>query len=129
MAEFVGTNNLLTGTVGAVAHGLVKISTGVGDFQAPLGQRQCKAGDAMTFVVSADVVTLGTEDTTATNRVVGHIRAEEFIGSVITLFLELADGSVFRVQKQQHEIARLQAQFGSRLSAQWDSELTYLLPE
>jgi hypothetical protein len=36
---------------------------------------------------------------------------------------------VFRVQKQQHEIARLQAQFGSRLSARWDSESTYLLPE
>ena len=79
--------------------------------------------------LSADIVTLGAEDATATNRVVGHIRAEEFIGSVITVFLELADGSVFRVQKQQHEIARLQAQFGSRLSARWDSESTYLLPE
>jgi hypothetical protein len=35
---------------------------------------------------------------------------------------------VFRVQKQQHEIARVQAQFGSRLSAHWGPESTYLLP-
>ena len=129
VAEFVGTNNLLTGTISAVGDGIVTIATGVGDFLAPAGQRQCLPGDVMTLVVSADIVTLGAEDATATNRVVGHIRAEEFIGSVITLFLELADGSVFRVQKQQHEIARLQAQFGSRLSAHWDSESTYLLPK
>jgi hypothetical protein len=56
------------------AGGVVTISTGVGHFQAPVGQRQCQPGDVMTLVVSADIVTLDAEDATATNRVVGQIR-------------------------------------------------------
>ena len=100
----------------------VKGSTDVGEFLAPRGVRPCSSGDPMTIVVSADVVALSTADDGSGNRVIGQVRGEEFIGSVITLFLELADGSVFRVQKQQHEIARLQVQFGSKVSASWGAE-------
>src|SRR5262249_49726357 len=119
VAEFVGTNNLLSGKVVDVTHDRVKISTGVGDFFAPAGLRKCAPGDAMTIVVSADVIGLTADAAASENCVVGKIVGEEFIGSVITLFLELSDGSVFRVQKQQHEVARLQAQFGSKLNVHW----------
>ena len=128
VAEFVGTNNLLSGKVSETRSDSIKISTSVGDFVAPIGLQKCRLGDTMTVVVSADVVALSSDEMAAKNRVIGHIRGEEFIGSMITLFLELPDGSVFRVQKQQHEITRLQAQFGSRLCAYWEPASTYLLP-
>jgi spermidine/putrescine transport system ATP-binding protein len=128
VAEFVGTNNLLSGKVVDVARDRVKISTGVGDFVAPIGLRKCVLGDPTTIVVSADVVSLSADEAASENCVVGKIMGEEFIGSVITLFLELSDGSVFRVQKQQHEVARLQAQFGRKLNVHWGPESTYLLP-
>src|SRR5262249_3039830 len=127
VAEFVGTNNLLSGKVLEVDGDLVRLATRVGDFVAPLRHQRCQPGDTMTLVISADVVGLSSEQRGAKNIIVGQIRGEEFIGSVITLFLELSDGSVFRVQKQQHEVKRLQAQFGSKLNAYWDPELTYVL--
>jgi spermidine/putrescine transport system ATP-binding protein len=128
VAEFVGTNNLLSGKVSEVRSDSVKIATSVGDFVAPIGRQGCRLGDSMTIVVSADVIALDSDEVAANNRVLGHIRGEEFIGSVITLFLELSDGSVFRIQKQQHEISRLQPQFGSKLCAYWEPASTYLLP-
>jgi len=128
VAEFVGTNNLLSGTVREATGDCVTVKTKVGDFIAPMGSRKCALNDPVTIVVSADTITLGSETAASTNRVTGSIRGEEFVGSVITLFLELEDGSVFRVQKQQHEIARLQAQIGAKISASWGAEATYLLP-
>ncbi len=129
VAEFVGTNNLLAGNISEIGGDRLKISTNVGEFVAPAGLHGCNRGDPITIVISADAVTLGTEEQiNSVNRIVGFVRGEEFIGSVVTLFLELADGSVFRVQKQQHEISRLQVQIGSRLSASWGPEATYLLP-
>jgi spermidine/putrescine transport system ATP-binding protein len=129
VAEFVGTNNLFSGEVREVSSGHVKISTRFGEFLAPMGGQRCAPGDSRTIVVSADVVALSTDSVAASNQVVGRIRGEEFVGSVITLFLDLPDGSVFRVQKQQHEIKRLQVQLGTTVNAHWEPESSYLLPE
>jgi spermidine/putrescine transport system ATP-binding protein len=63
------------------------------------------------------------------NRVSGRLRGQEFVGSVVTLFLELEDGSEFRIQKQEHQLAKIDAKLGEPLTASWSAAEAFLLPD
>lgn len=129
VAEFVGTNNIFSGSVSAVEENLVRISTPSGVFAvaAQNGFRPT-VGEEATFLIAADRIRAGFEGELDENAIEGTLTGQEFIGAVVTLFLQLEDGSEFRIQKQEHQMARMSARLGDRLAASWGSQAAYLLP-
>ena len=127
VAEFVGTNNIIEGRVRVAEGARITVDTAHGDFTAaaPAG-RAPAPGDTINLVVSADRVSLGAE--VHGNAVTGTIISEEFIGSVVTLHLDIGGDSTFRVQKQAHELDTVDITPGRTLHASWRAEDTYVLP-
>ena len=78
--------------------------------------------------MSADLVAISDSAGEHENVITGELISEEFIGSVITLYLDIGEGTVFRVQKQQHELDALDFTSGRKLFASWRAQDTYVLP-
>ena len=129
VAEFVGTNNLLSGTAASGKGGRIEIETPLGTFAAPANpERSGAPGERCTFVVSADRVVLSGEPSGADNELALTLISEEFVGSVVTLHLEAENGAAFRVQKQQRELDTLALDVGARMWARWDIADAFVLP-
>jgi len=129
VAEFVGTNNIFSGQVSAVEGNRVTVSTPTGAFSVDAANGQHAVGEAATFVIAADRIRTAFEGGLAQNRVAGKLTGQEFIGAVATLFLVLDDGSEFRIQKQERQLARIETRLGERLEASWEPTEAFLLPK
>ncbi len=127
VAEFVGRNNILSGRVVAVAESEAEIETAAGRFSAKKPSHVVATGDEASFVVSADLMTLSTAEPDASNKVQTKLISEEFIGSVVTLFLESGDGQEFKVQMQERALTGLELVAGSAVWLSWDSENAHIL--
>lgn len=129
VAEFVGTNNIFSGEVAGIDGDQIKVKTGAGTFTIRFDESQnLQLGDRATFLVSADRITTSFEAALHENQVVGILRGEEFVGSTVTLFLELQDGSEFRIQKQERESIQILTDLGEELTASWSVNDGYVLP-
>lgn len=127
VAEFVGTNNILHGRVERLEHGRATISTPAGVFSAP-SAAGLAVGDPVDYVISADNISIGAGDRTADNSVGGVMVSEQFVGSVVTIYVETAAGQEFRVQARQHELALTEIEAGKPLRLSWSADSAYLLP-
>ena len=131
VAEFVGTNNIISGhVVEAGGGGMIVTETPVGRFACTTDASR-SVGDAASFVISADLVTLSTEppsQAAGENTLECRFISEEFVGSIVTLFLEAPDGAEFRVQKQQRDLAALHLETGAPMYASWSPEHAHILP-
>lgn len=126
VAEFMGMNNILTGTVSGRDGEFAWIETGAGRFLIPAGTD--RSGSA-SFVVAADRIALGSEQCTgAVNQVKGNVIGIEFFGSTQTVFIDAA-GAEFRVQKQQHEIDALDLAPGREVYLNWQPGHAWVLPK
>ena len=130
VAEFVGTNNILSGRVVGVIAERVGIETELGLFHAarPAG-RSLDDGQPVTFVVSADLVQLSNAETALENRLACSLISEEFVGSMVTLFLETAEGFELRVQTSQRVLERLDLSGAASTFASWSPEHVHILPD
>ena len=118
VAEFVGRNNVLTGnaTVGGIdtAVGLVKTTHSV------------TPGSAVTLIIAADQIAISREP--ALGAVETKLNLEEFVGSVVTLFLEAGDGTEFKVQLQERALAELDIHSGGSFHLTWPDNIAHILP-
>jgi spermidine/putrescine transport system ATP-binding protein len=128
VAEFVGTNNILAGAVSAVDASHATVESDFGSFRVPLPDPAPAKGDRLELVVSADLIAVSDSAGEHENVISGELISEEFVGSVITLYIDIGDGTVVRVQKQQHELEALDFTPGGTLYASWRPENTYVLP-
>ena len=129
VAEFVGTNNIIEGRVRTSEGGRIGVESVHGDIQATVpSARAPTVGDSVNLVVSGDRVALNAEAETHNNAVTGTVISEEFIGSVVTLHLDVGGGAVFRVQKQAHELDTVDITPGQKFRASWRAEDTFVLP-
>jgi len=133
VAEFVGRNNIVSGTVSKVAGGKIHIDAPSGKFtiKAPRDAQQAK-GDPISFAIGADFVILHSKKPTGKkidNLVPVTLISEEFIGSVVTLFLEAPDGTEFKTQVQERELGSLDLQSGKQLYVNWPSERSHILED
>ena len=129
VAEFVGANNILTGTVRGVVDGTAAVETRFGIFSAALPhQSVLEVGARVSLVISADRVSLGRDAAGTGNAMQGSVIGEEFVGAFVTLYLDIGDGREFRVQTQQHTLDALEFTRGTRLVAAWKPEHTFILP-
>jgi spermidine/putrescine transport system ATP-binding protein len=128
VAEFVGTNNILTGTVEGKDADRIRVATPAGTFIAAARATGFAVGDKVNYVVSADGIALAGDGSQADNRIACNLVSEQFVGSVVTLFAEASGGIEFRIQKPQREVAALDLEPGCRLALAWSADSAYLLP-
>ena len=129
VAEFVGTNNIIEGSVCAVEGARFGVETAHGRIEAAMPtERALAVGDSVNLVVSGDRIALPAQTDVHSNAVTGTLISEEFIGSVVTLHLDIGGGAVFRVQKQAHELDTIDITPGQTFRASWRAEDTYVLP-
>ena len=129
VAEFVGRNNIIAGTVASVSGGRVQIDSPIGQFMVATDESNVVINDEITFVIAADLVEISRSGPTAENSVSATLISEEFIGSVVTLFLETADGTEMKVQLQERELATLDHTSGGAFYLSWQSANAHMLPQ
>ncbi len=129
VAEFVGRNNIVSGTVSRVDNGVAYLDASVGQFAVDVPNNSAfNVSDELTFVIAADLVNITQAGNNAGgNTVEATLLSEEFIGSVVTLFLESDDGTEFKVQLQERELASLDPANGNRFTLSWNSHDTHVL--
>ncbi|MDJ1006339.1 MAG: ABC transporter ATP-binding protein [Paracoccaceae bacterium] len=124
VAEFVGGSTILTGT----ARGEGRIETPMGLLTALAGY-PAAPGETVSFLVPSNRVGLSEAATGAPNEVAARLLTEEFTGSFVTVYLELADGTEMKVQLQQSDLDALSLAPGTPLYASWPAEAGYVLKE
>ena len=127
VAEFVGANNILTGTVIAT-DGEIEIDTSAGRFNCvESSDHNWSIGDTTSLVISADLIRLSTSAVNDKNEMECRFISEEFVGSIVTVLAETPDGADFRIQLQQRELSELDLNVGSTVYVRWDSHDAHLL--
>ena len=123
VAEFVGRNNIIGGRAASVAGGRVAVEGALGRFTLGLGGRpKPSPGDEVSFVVAADLVRLSLRRPRAGNAIRCSLISEEFVGSVVTLFLETPDGGEFKVQVPEREFAEMEFGDDGAVFVDWKPE-------
>ncbi len=127
VAEFIGANNIISGKVKSVEAGVAAIASEHGTFKAvvPHGRTLSRETDA-TFVISADRVEVATTPNGGALPCV--IVGEEFVGSMITLYLETESGLELKAQSLQDDLEALDTSAGARLFASWSTQFAHILP-
>lgn len=116
VAEFVGRNNIVSG---AVKGDQIETALGAFPVAAPDGPA--------AMVISADLVSASR--TPSETSVEATLISEEFVGSIVTLFLEASDGSEFKVQVQERALADLDLSSGGMLHLSWDPAAAHILSD
>jgi len=129
VAEFVGRNNILAGKVKSVDGDTACITTTSGEFTVPTNEVQLTPGHNASFVISADLVHIATEEPSGGNKAYCKLISEEFVGSMVTLFLEDAQGHEFKVQMQERELSKFDLHSGDEIWLSWETQSAHVLDE
>jgi len=129
VAEFVGRNNILTGAVTGSADGKLTVSSDAGPCTAPVPEgRTFAKGDQVSLVISADVIAATTTKPASENVIACSLISEEFVGSMVTLFLETDNGTELKAQIQHRDIEQIDTTSGARLYLSWPTANVHVLP-
>jgi spermidine/putrescine transport system ATP-binding protein len=130
VAGFIGANNMLSGRITGVGPDRAAVETAFGTFKVgiPAGD-SFRTGEAVTLVISADRLGVVTDPAVGGNSLRGTVIGEEFVGAVVTLHIDLGEGTAFRVQLQQHGLDQLDLAQGQAVTIAWKPEHAVLLHE
>ena len=127
VADFVGANNILSGSVIGTGTEL-SLNTAVGEFRCQAnGYEAFSTGDTLDMVISADLVQISMEDPGTQNSLHCRFISEEFVGSIVTIFAELEDGSDFKAQTRQRDLASMSLEEGVTFFASWSAADAHLI--
>ena len=131
VAEFVGTNNIISGNIKEIKGNTMIFNTAFGTIESKQEDRNTRhqEGNDVELVISADMIELSQEHTFSENEIQLQFVAEEFTGSVVTLYFEDANKNELIVQKQQREIEPLELTYGCQIFAHWDPINVFCLPD
>jgi spermidine/putrescine transport system ATP-binding protein len=128
VAEFVGTNNIITATVGEQTAAGWVCQSSLGEAQvATVPASVQEAGSAVDLIIGADLIQIGQSEGVTDNTIEGAFIGEEFTGSVATLYFDVGNGGEIKVQKQQREIANLHLQQGQKYNLHFAATDVYCL--
>lgn len=128
VAEFVGRNNILSGTVVSIETDTLIVHTPCGEFTVLKPENHSfKNTDPISFSVSADLVTIAADRPEAENCVECSLISEEFVGSVVTLFLEAKDGTELKAQVQEKELENINPKLEIPYYMSWPSRSAHVL--
>ncbi len=120
VAEFVGRNNIFSGT----ANGQGLVETPAGTFEL---DGKATPGAPVSFVVAADVVSLSITKPVTRNVFTAQLISEEFVGSMVTLFFEAAGGMEVKVQVQERSLEGIPREPGQQLHLSFDPSHAHVL--
>ena len=129
VAEFVGRNNILTGTAETIMERSAWVNTPSGVFKVALTEASLVKGAATSFVISADLVYLSKDKPDVENAVQCKLISEEFVGSMVTLFMESDDNHEFKVQMQERELSKFDLKSGSQIWLSWSPQSAHILKQ
>jgi spermidine/putrescine transport system ATP-binding protein len=129
VAEFVGRNNILSGKVSTLTKSTAKIKTASGEFTVPMNEVGLSEGQKASFVISADLVHISHDQPKGINAAHCKLISEEFVGSMVTLFLEDTQGQEFKVQMQERELSKFDLHSGDEIWLSWDTQSAHVLNE
>ncbi len=119
VAEFVGRNNILSGTSRGDT-----IETALGTFPAA---GLPAAGEPASLVVAADLVRI--DRAPFEGAIPCTLISEEFVGATVTLFLEAADGTELKVQLPERALGDLNPNADGRFYLGWPADVGHVLAE
>ncbi|MDQ0391621.1 ABC transporter ATP-binding protein [Labrys monachus] len=125
VAEFVGTNNIVSGVV-RMAGTQAAIDSAFGPLLIP-GEGRLTAGQRVDMVIGADFLVLSRERPDMPNVVPVRVAGEQFVGSVVVVHLDAGSDNSLRAQVPLHVFERLSPGNGDELFAGWAPENAYLL--
>ena len=130
VAEFVGSNNILSGEVSEAGDTAVLIETKIGSVEiAAQKSKSLKVGDLAEIVISADRLNIASSEPTIAgpNTFKCKLISEEFIGAVVSLLVETDEGVELKIQKQQKELDEIHLETGQAIWVNWPREYAYLI--
>ena len=128
VAEFVGRNNIISGTVTKTTAKSVTIDGSLGSFTVRTGRQDTpRKGDVARFVVAADLAQISLTKPRTGNSIACSLISEEFIGSVVTLFLEAEDGSELKVQLQERELSKMDLKSLTTVYLSWATDQAHYI--
>ncbi len=119
VAEFVGRNNILSGTSRGET-----IETALGTFPAT---GLPAAGEPASLVVAADLVRI--DRAPFEGAIPCTLISEEFVGATVTLFLEAADGTELKVQLPERALGDLNPNADGRFHLGWPADVGHVLAD
>ena len=122
VAEFVGRNNILQGRVTEHVKDVSTVDTALGTFTVP---GKAEVGSDVAIVVSADMMQIGPGE----NTLEATVLSEEFVGSMVTIFLEAVDGTELKIQMQERALGDLDLSAGRKHTLSWAQADGHLLTE
>ncbi len=128
VAEFVGRNNILSGKIAAIEADGALIDTEAGRLRVRLPEGMAaRTGSPLSFVIAADLVQLSDRRPASGNVVPCRLISEEFVGAMVTLFLETESGIELKAQVQQRELDTIDLKSGATLYLSWPAERAHVL--
>ncbi|MGA0564356.1 ABC transporter ATP-binding protein [Ancylobacter sp. VNQ12] len=124
-AEFIGSSNLIPGTIEIDADGAYALNTALGRFPAPAPATAMKAGDRAVLLVRPENMAL-TASGNATS-IAGRLEDSILLGGVVRHFLRCTDGTTLIVQEL-NQPGRTGAHRGDEIHAAWLPAHARLLP-
>jgi spermidine/putrescine ABC transporter ATP-binding subunit len=95
VADFIGINNLLDGTVGATEAGFLKVDTALGELRA-LPNAELRAGDKCVICVRPENIAVGGAGAER-NVARGNISFAAYLGNTLRYDVDLGQGVTFKV--------------------------------
>jgi spermidine/putrescine transport system ATP-binding protein len=129
VAEFVGANNIIAGRVAELGGESAVVETELGMLRAtsrsPLSLRA-----TVDVVVGADLIAAGLDGPAEGGKQVvsGRVVGEQFVGSSVTLHVDVGMQRPMKVQLPLHEFDRLGVGQGAAVSLSWEPSAALILP-
>ncbi len=129
VAQFIGNNNLFSGTVKSKSGSIVFVEAGQHFYyvRVPEGYRHIDIGTQVDFSVRADLMHTG-EHPDMANSVEGVYVNTEFLGTLETDVFEIAPGHYVSVE-QHRKVEKRERRMGERQIISWPAEAGTLLEE
>jgi spermidine/putrescine transport system ATP-binding protein len=127
VAEFIGGNNIIPGTI--IGHGEdgLAFSSPLGSLSVASAQPDFASGGEALLVVSADNITIAPQEAGLSNEVAAEVTTLDFAGSSVTVFLDAAGGTELRAQMALRDLETLSLAPGDRVFVRWATADGYFL--
>lgn len=127
VAEFVGTNNILRGTLRSTDGGVATVETPLGEMPARLPGEAVAPGARVDLVISADLMKVNNVPDDRFPGIAADLISEQFVGTMVTLFFDAGDEQVLKAQIRQHDLEKLLGGGQTRFYLSWNPDDALLL--
>jgi spermidine/putrescine transport system ATP-binding protein len=131
VAEFIGGKNIIAGQVTERSDsGSVLVESSHGTFRVGPKEEKISAaepGAEVTLCVGADRIDFADATDNAENQLACRIVSEEFVGSMVTVYLETDSGLELQVQRPYVEWSGSRLKKGGNVRVSWEADAARLL--